>query len=186
MTIGSPDTLAVELVDVDKAFYGVKANDRVNFQLARGEIHALLGENGAGKSTLCSILAGLYRPDAGEMFLEGRAVTFKSPKDALAAGIGMVYQHFRLVPNLTVAENFALGYPDVGFRLEEIELYRAAQEIGERHGEGDTLFNWGSEVRKLGETPEAVRRAEAALEIFTEIESPDAETARAALKEWRG
>lgn len=134
MTIGSPDTLAVELVDVDKAFYGVKANDRVNFQLARGEIHALLGENGAGKSTLCSILAGLYRPDAGEMFLEGRAVTFKSPKDALAAGIGMVYQHFRLVPNLTVAENFALGYPDVGFRLEEKELYRAAEELGERYG----------------------------------------------------
>ena len=97
-------TLAVELRNVDKAFYGVKANEDVDFQLRRGEVHALLGENGAGKSTLCSILAGLYRADAGEMEVEGVPTTFKSPKDALAAGIGMVYQHFRLVPNLTVAE----------------------------------------------------------------------------------
>lgn len=130
----SSDTPAVELVDVDKAFYGVKANDQVSFQLARGEVHALLGENGAGKSTLCSILAGLYRPDAGGIFLEGRAVTFKGPKDALQAGIGMVYQHFRLVPNLTVAENFALGHPDVGVRIKQKELYRAAEELGERYG----------------------------------------------------
>ena len=97
------DVLAVEMRNVDKAFYGVKANDHVSFRLARGEVHALLGENGAGKSTLCSILAGLYRPDAGEMLFEGQSVTFKNPKDALAAGVGMVYQHFRLVQNLTVA-----------------------------------------------------------------------------------
>lgn len=127
-------TPAVELVNVDKAFYGVKANDRVNFHLARGEIHAILGENGAGKSTLCSILAGLYRPDTGEMFLDGEPVAFKSPKDALAAGVGMVYQHFRLVPNLTVAENFALGYPGVGFRLNQRDLHRAAEELGEQYG----------------------------------------------------
>ncbi len=130
----SSDTLAVELRNVDKAFYGVKANDHVSFRLARGEVHALLGENGAGKSTLCSILAGLYRPDAGEMLFEGEPATFKSPKDALAAGVGMVYQHFRLVPNLTVAENFALGHPDIGLRIDQKELHRSAEELGEKYG----------------------------------------------------
>ncbi len=128
------DTPAVELVNVDKAFYGVKANKSISFRLARGEVHAILGENGAGKSTLCSILAGLYRPDAGEMFLEGEAVVFKNPKDALQAGIGMVYQHFRLVPNLTVAENFALGHPGVGIRINQRDLHRAAEELGEQYG----------------------------------------------------
>jgi simple sugar transport system ATP-binding protein len=126
--------LAAELCDVDKAFYGVKANDNVNFELARGEVHALLGENGAGKSTLCSILAGLYRPDSGEMRLGGDTVLFKSPKDALAAGVGMVYQHFRLVSNLTVAENLALGHPDIGVRLNEKELQQSAADLGERYG----------------------------------------------------
>ena len=119
MTQAPPDTLAVELCGVDKSFYGVKANDNVDFKLAQGEVHALLGENGAGKSTLCSILAGLYRPDAGDVFFEGEEVTFKNPKEALAAGVGMVYQHFRLVSNLTVAENFALGHPDTGVRLNQ-------------------------------------------------------------------
>jgi simple sugar transport system ATP-binding protein len=126
--------LAAELRNVDKAFYGVKANDNVNFELARGEVHALLGENGAGKSTLCSILAGLYRPDAGEMRLEGDLVSFKNPKDALSAGIGMVYQHFRLVSNLTVAENLALGHADIGLRLNEKELHQSAEELGDKYG----------------------------------------------------
>ncbi|NIA03450.1 MAG: ATP-binding cassette domain-containing protein [Nitrospirae bacterium] len=124
---------AVELRDVDKSFYGVFANADVNFSLARGEVHALLGENGAGKSTLCSIIAGLYRPDSGEMFLDGERVDFKSPKDALAAGVGMVYQHFRLVSNLTVAENLALGNPEVGLRLSQSELEAEARELGEKY-----------------------------------------------------
>ena len=126
-------TLAVELKNVDKAFYGVKANDKVSFELAKGEVHALLGENGAGKSTLCSILAGLYRPDAGEMLIDGVPTVFKSPKDAFAAGVGMIYQHFRLVPNLTVAENIALGHPDTGVRLDQRKLIRDATELGERY-----------------------------------------------------
>jgi simple sugar transport system ATP-binding protein len=128
------ETLAVELRNIDKAFYGVKANDDVNFQLRRGEVHALLGENGAGKSTMCSILAGLYRPDSGEMFFEGKPVGFKNPKDALAAGVGMVYQHFRLVSNLTVAENFALGHPDVKFRMDRKRQEAAAAALGEEYG----------------------------------------------------
>jgi simple sugar transport system ATP-binding protein len=124
---------AVELRDIDKSFYGVFANADVNFSLARGEVHALLGENGAGKSTLCSIIAGLYRPDSGEMFMDGDPVDFKSPKDALAAGVGMVYQHFRLVANLTVAENLALGNPEVGLRLSQSVLEAEARELGERY-----------------------------------------------------
>jgi simple sugar transport system ATP-binding protein len=127
-------SLAAELCDVDKSFYGVKANDNVNFALERGEVHALLGENGAGKSTLCSILAGLYRPDSGEMRLAGDSVAFKSPKDALSAGVGMVYQHFRLVSNLTVAENLALGHPDIGVRINEKELHQSARDLGEKYG----------------------------------------------------
>ena len=128
-----PDDLAVELRDIDKAFYGVLANADVDFQLRQGEVHALLGENGAGKSTLCSIIAGLYRPDSGEMYLDGELTHFKSPKDALAAGVGMVYQHFRLVANLTVAENLALGNSDVPLRLSQSELEDEARELGERY-----------------------------------------------------
>jgi simple sugar transport system ATP-binding protein len=122
------------LIGIDKEFYGVKANDNVNFLLERGEVHALLGENGAGKSTLCSILAGLYRPDSGELHIQGEAVAFKSPKDALAAGVGMVYQHFRLVSNLTVAENLALGHPNLDVRLNQKELQQSATELGEKYG----------------------------------------------------
>ena len=124
---------AVELRDMDKSFYGVFANADVNFSLAPGEVHALLGENGAGKSTLCSVIAGLYRPDSGEMLMDGVPTVFKSPKDALAAGVGMVYQHFRLVSNLTVAENLALGNPDVSMRLSQKELEEEAREIGEKY-----------------------------------------------------
>ena len=118
---------AVELRKIDKSFYGVLANADVDFSLARGEVHALLGENGAGKSTLCSVIAGLYRPDSGDMLMDGEVVALKSPKDALAAGIGMVYQHFRLVSNLTVAENLALGNPEVGLRLSQSELEAEAE-----------------------------------------------------------
>ena len=124
---------AVELRKIDKSFYGVLANADVDFNLARGEVHTLLGENGAGKSTLCSVMAGLYRPDSGEMLMDGEPIVLKSPKAALAAGIGMVYQHFRLVSNLTVAENLALGNPEVGLRLSQSELEDEARELGERY-----------------------------------------------------
>jgi simple sugar transport system ATP-binding protein len=90
---------------ITKRFPGVLANDRVDFQAEVGEVHALLGENGAGKTTLMNVLAGLYRPDDGEIELDGRPVRFDGPRDAIEAGIGMVHQHFRLVQPLTVAEN---------------------------------------------------------------------------------
>jgi simple sugar transport system ATP-binding protein len=97
------------MVDIIKRFPGVLANDRICFDARAGEIHALLGENGAGKSTLMRQLYGLYRPDEGQIMINGRPVTLRSPADAIAAGIGMIHQHFMLVPSLTVAENVALG-----------------------------------------------------------------------------
>jgi simple sugar transport system ATP-binding protein len=108
-------TPVLELRGITKRFPGVLANDRIDFQLERGEIHALLGENGAGKSTLMNILFGLYRPDEGEILLDGRKVSFSSAKEAIAAGIGMVHQHFMLIPVMTVAENIVLGHePTIG------------------------------------------------------------------------
>jgi len=94
---------------ITKRFPGIVANDRVNFDLRRGEVHAILGENGAGKSTLMNVLYGLYQPDEGEIRLKGSPVTFTSAKDAIRSGIGMVHQHFMLIPVMTVAENIVLA-----------------------------------------------------------------------------
>ena len=102
-------TLALEVRGISKAFPGVQANDHVDFQLEKGEIHALLGENGAGKTTLMNILYGLYHPDEGQIFLDGKEVTIKESNDAIRQGIGMVHQHFMLIPVFTVAENIMLG-----------------------------------------------------------------------------
>ena len=99
----------LELRGITKRFPGVVADDRVDFDLQRGEVHALLGENGAGKSTLMNILYGLAVPDSGEILLDGEPVTISGPSDAIARGISMVHQHFMLVPVLTVAENILLG-----------------------------------------------------------------------------
>jgi simple sugar transport system ATP-binding protein len=94
---------------ITKRFPGIVADDHVDFDLQRGEVHALLGENGAGKSTLMNILYGLYKPDEGDILVNGKPVSFGSAKDAIAAGIGMVHQHFMLIPVMTVAENIVLG-----------------------------------------------------------------------------
>ncbi|HEX9548368.1 MAG TPA: ATP-binding cassette domain-containing protein, partial [Acidimicrobiales bacterium] len=101
---------------ISKRFPGILANDQVDFEVLKGEIHALLGENGAGKSTLSNILTGLYRPDEGEILLHGKPVAFHSPRDAIEAGIGMVHQHFRLAASFTVAENLVLGHRDAADR----------------------------------------------------------------------
>jgi simple sugar transport system ATP-binding protein len=106
---------ALEAVAVTKRFPGVVANDRVDFQLARGEVHTLLGENGAGKSTLASVLCGLYRPEIGQVLRNGKEIRLNSPRDGLAHGIAMVHQHFRLVDRFTVAENVVLGHKSLSF-----------------------------------------------------------------------
>ena len=105
----SPHTEALSLRGITKVFPGVLANDDVNLSARRGEILAILGENGAGKSTLVKILYGMYQPDSGTVSVNGRAVGIRSPKDALALGIGMIHQHFTLVPVHTVWENVVLG-----------------------------------------------------------------------------
>lgn len=102
-------TPVLQVRDITKRFPGVLANDHINFALEKGEIHAFLGENGAGKSTLMNILYGLYSQDEGEIFINGQAVEINEPSDAIAQGIGMVHQHFQLVPTLTVTENMILG-----------------------------------------------------------------------------
>ena len=101
--------MRVELRNVTKRFPGLVANDDVSVSFEPGEVHALLGENGAGKSTLMNVLFGLYEPDGGEIVLDGRPVRFRGPSDAIAAGIGMVHQHFKLVPVFSVADNVMLG-----------------------------------------------------------------------------
>jgi len=100
---------ALEATGITKTFPGVRANDHIDFAVEQGEIHALLGENGAGKSTLMNILYGLYQPDSGEIKINGQLARITSPHDAISKGIGMVHQHFMLVPPLTVAENIMLG-----------------------------------------------------------------------------
>src|SRR5947208_13272685 len=99
------DAPVLELRGITKRFPGIVADDHVDFDLRRGEVHALLGENGAGKSTLMNILYGLYKPDEGEIVLGGKPITFGSARDAIEQGIGMVHQHFMLIPVMTVAEN---------------------------------------------------------------------------------
>jgi general nucleoside transport system ATP-binding protein len=124
-------TSAVTMAGITKRFPGVLANDDVSFEVRRGEVHALLGENGAGKSTLSNVLTGLYRPDSGTIHIGGKPVGFASPRDAIAAGIGMVHQHFRLVPTFTVAENIVLGRTG---SLKRAETYARIRSLGERFG----------------------------------------------------
>jgi simple sugar transport system ATP-binding protein len=106
---------------VTKRFPGVLANDRVDFDVRAGEVHALLGENGAGKSTLMKVLYGMYEPDEGEVWMNGEPVTINSPTDAIELGIGMIHQHFMLVESLTVAENVALGLPSSRGPLTDLD-----------------------------------------------------------------
>jgi general nucleoside transport system ATP-binding protein len=125
------DDLVLEMRGIRKEFPGVIANDNVSFDVRRGEVHALLGENGAGKSTLMNILYGLYRPDAGEIRLSGKPVSFTSARDAIQAGIGMVHQHFMLIPVMTVAENIVLGTEPVreGIFLDETTADRRVADM---------------------------------------------------------
>jgi len=127
-------TPAFEMRGITKRFPGVVANDRVTFAAMPGEVHALLGENGAGKSTLMNVLSGLYQPDEGEIYVHGRRVAFHSPRDAIDAGIGMVHQHFMLVPSQTVAENIVLGHRGLPFVPQrgriEAEVHRLSSQYG--------------------------------------------------------
>ena len=125
--------MELELAGITKQFPGVLANDNVNLRVAEGEIVALLGENGAGKSTLMNILYGLYTPTSGEVRIDGETMNFTGPGDAIAAGIGMVHQHFMLVPVFTVAENVMLGNEPTQ-RMGWLDLRRARKTVRDISG----------------------------------------------------
>jgi general nucleoside transport system ATP-binding protein len=127
-------TCRVEMRGITKRFPGVLANSDVSFDVEPGEVHALLGENGAGKSTLMRQLYGMYQPDSGEILIDGAAASFRSPADAIRAGIGMIHQHFMLVPTLTVAENVALGERSRRWPLSDTRRVAArVRELGEEY-----------------------------------------------------
>src|SRR5471030_3389411 len=126
---------ALELRGIDKRFGAVHANRAISFAVARGSIHGLIGENGAGKSTLMNIVYGFHRADSGELLVNGARVDIHSPQDAIAAGIGMVHQHFMLVENFTVLENVVLGVErgallDDSLAHARSELEKLARDYG--------------------------------------------------------
>ena len=126
----------LELRGITKEFPGTLANDHIDLDLRRGEVHALLGENGAGKSTLMNVLYGLYKPDEGEIIVNGEPVTFSSPKAAIEHGIGMVHQHFMLIPVMTVAENIVLGSEPTenGILLDYSSARARVRDLAKRFG----------------------------------------------------
>ncbi len=128
-------TLVIEAKDITKQFPGVLANDHVDFDLHTGEIHALLGENGAGKTTLMNVLYGLYKPDSGQISVNGKPIVIRSPKDSIQAGIGMVHQHFMLIPVFNVAENIMLGDETVRYgKLDEKTVAKRVLELSHQYG----------------------------------------------------
>jgi general nucleoside transport system ATP-binding protein len=129
-------TPILELINITKRFPGVLANDQINLTLEEGEIHVLLGENGAGKTTLMNILYGLYHQDEGKILVRGKEVNISSPSDAIAAGIGMVHQHFMLIPVFTVTENVMLGQESVkyGDFLNRKLAASRIQQISDQYG----------------------------------------------------
>ncbi len=133
--MGQPvNSYKLSLEHISKTFGELRANDKVNLDVRRGTVHAVLGENGAGKSTLMNILYGLYRPDEGRILVDGRETVIDSPRSALAAGIGMVHQHFMLVGELTVTENIVLGMKGQGLRLDLASHTRKLEALSESFG----------------------------------------------------
>jgi simple sugar transport system ATP-binding protein len=128
-------TPVLEVRNITKRFPGVLANDHISFTHEAGEIHTFLGENGAGKSTLMNILYGLYDPDEGEIFINGKQVSIRGPNDAIRQGLGMVHQHFMLVPTLTVAENVMLGTEITnGWLLDERTANARIRDLSQQYG----------------------------------------------------
>jgi ABC-type uncharacterized transport system ATPase subunit len=129
-------SIAIRMVGITKTFPGVLANDKIDFDVREGEVHSLLGENGAGKTVLMSILYGMYKPDEGQIFVKGKEAKIDTPAKAISLGIGMVHQHFMLVPSLTVSENIVLGRePEkYNFWLDTAKVIEDIRSLSERYG----------------------------------------------------
>lgn len=129
------DNYVVEMLNIQKEFPGIVANDNITLQVKKGEIHALLGENGAGKSTLMNVLFGLYQPEKGEIRVNGKMVSISDPNAANEQGIGMVHQHFMLVDTFTVTQNIILGSePKKAGRIDIKKAEKEVQELSDRYG----------------------------------------------------
>ena len=167
----------VEMRHITKRFPGIVANDDVSLGIRKGEVYALLGENGAGKSTLMSMLFGMYEPDAGEIYINGEKVSFRSSNDAAARNIGMVHQHFKLVDNYTIAENIVLGVepmtrkfgilPAVNIKKANQDIARLSAEYGLEVNPTDLIENVPVSVRQRVEILKMLYR-KAEIMIFDE------------------
>ena len=195
---GDAAELALELRGITKRFGALTANDGIDLTLRRGEVHALLGENGAGKSTLMNVVYGMLQPDEGEILVKGERITPKGPKDAMQAGIGMVFQHFMLIPVMTVAENLVLGAEPRGgprgLLLDEKQAAARVRDLSDRYGLGVDPYarvaditvgqqqrveilralDRGADVLVLDE-PTAVLTAQETAELFTVLRRLTAE-----------
>ena len=128
-----PNDVLIEMRGITKHFGSVVANENVNLTVRRGEILSVLGENGSGKTSLMNMLAGIYFPDAGHIYMSGQEVVIRSPKDAFALGIGMIHQHFKLVDVLTAAENIILGLPGP-LKLDMKKVTKEIRDLAEKYG----------------------------------------------------
>ena len=124
---------AIEMKHISKSFGALMANDDVNLEVKYGEVHALLGENGAGKTTLMNMLSGLYTPDTGTIAIDGKIVSFTSPKDSIKLGIGMIHQHFKLIDVMSAKDNIIIGQP-VEFFLKGKALAKKVKELSDQYG----------------------------------------------------
>ena len=127
------ESYAIELKNITKRFGKVTANDKVCLSVKKGEILSILGENGSGKTTLMNMISGIYYPDEGQILVNGKEVTIRSPKDSFALGIGMIHQHFKLVDVLTAAENIVLGLEGKTV-LKRREINRKVAELAQKYG----------------------------------------------------
>jgi simple sugar transport system ATP-binding protein len=151
--------IAVQMRGITKRFTGVLANDQVDLDLYAGEVHGLLGENGAGKTTLMNVLFGLYQPEEGEILVRGAPVTITSPADAIALGIGMVHQHFKLVPPFSVTENIILGLDGWGF----FDMAEAQQKVA------DVAAQYGLDVNPAARVQDLSVGAQQRVEIVSSL-----------------
>ena len=123
----------LEFRNITKTFPGVVANSDISLKISQGKIHALLGENGAGKSTLMNVLVGLYKPDSGSILIRNKVSHIRSPKTSINLGVGMVHQHYKLVDNLTVAENIIMGWHEQGWIIRKTQLYSHLSNISRQY-----------------------------------------------------